>query len=82
MPDGLKNWFKENQMLMIGLIGQALIFGGYMVNLEGRVSTLETRGSPHLGIIDNRLTVLESKTESNKESIERLKDGYLKGVGK
>ena len=70
----LGGWFKENQVLMIGLIGQALIFGGYMVSLEGRVSTLEIRGSPHLSTIDNRLTVLESKTDSNRDRIDRLVD--------
>ena len=45
-----------------------------MVNLEARVSTLEVRGSPHLSTIDNRLTVLESKTDSNRDRIDRLVD--------
>ena len=75
----LTGWFKENQALAIALITQALIFGGYIVSLEGRTSILETRGSPHLGIIDNRLTVLESKTENNKESIDTIRDQLLKG---
>lgn len=74
----IKGWFRENQVLMIGLIGQALIFGGYMVSLEGRVSTLETRGSVHLVAIDNRLTVLEAKTENNRERIDRLVDKATK----
>jgi len=74
-----KSWIKENSTLVYFLIGQAiaLISGGawglsYMVNLENRVATLETRGSPHLGVIDNRLTVLESKTSDNKEAIDRI----------
>jgi hypothetical protein len=66
------SWFKENQVLIIGLIGQAIIAGIYMVNLEARVSTLEVRGSPHLSTIDNRLTVLESQTKENKERLERV----------
>ena len=68
------SWFKENQVLVIALIGQAVIAGIYMVNLEARVSTLEVRGSPHLGVIDNRLTVLESKTAANADRIDRLVD--------
>ena len=74
----LKGWFRENQALVLGLVVQAIVAGVYMVNLEARVSTLEVRGSPHLSTIDNRLTVLESKTDSNKESIERMKDEFLK----
>jgi hypothetical protein len=57
MTGAVTNWFKENQVLIIGLIGQAIVAGIYMVNLEARVSILEVRGSPHLQIIDNRLTV-------------------------
>ena len=62
----LKSWFKENQAVAIALITQALIFGGYIVSLEGRTSILETRGSPHLTVIDNRLAILESKTENTR----------------
>ena len=75
----LKSWVRENATLVYFLIAQALalISGGawglsYMVNLENRVATLETRGSPHLGVIDNRLTVLESQTRDNKEAIDRV----------
>ena len=77
----LTGWFKDNQPLAIALAAQAIVAGIYMVNLEARVSTLETRGSPHLGVIDNRLTVLESQTENNKESIDRIRDQYLKDKG-
>ena len=75
----LKSWVKENATLVYFLIAQAiaLISGGawalsYMVNLENRVATLEIRGSPHLGDINNRLTVLESKTSDNKEALDRI----------
>jgi hypothetical protein len=78
MTGQVTSWFKENQVLIIGLLGQAVIAGIYMVNLEARVATLEIRGSPHLQVIDNRLTVLESQTKSNAESIERIKDVMLK----
>jgi hypothetical protein len=70
----LTGWFKDNQALAIALITQALIFGGYIVSLEGRISTLEIRGSPHLTVIDTRLTSLEAKTTNNTERINRLVD--------
>jgi hypothetical protein len=67
-----KDWFKENSALIYFLIGQAIILGIYMVNLEARVSTLETRGSPHLAEINTRLTVLEGMTQNNKDSLARI----------
>ena len=69
-----KSWFKENQALVFGLIAQAIIAGIYMVNLEARVSTLEDRGSKHLEGINTRLTVTEKETETNKDSLARIKD--------
>jgi uncharacterized coiled-coil protein SlyX len=72
---------RNNATLVYFLIAQAIAIGGavlsmtaYMVRLETRVTTLETRGSPHLEKIDARLTVLESQTKSNKDSIERIVD--------
>jgi hypothetical protein len=49
-----------------------------MVRLETRVNTMETRGSPHLAVIDNRLTVLEKATENNKQSIDRVVEIMLR----
>jgi hypothetical protein len=75
----LKSWVKANATLVYFLIAQAIAIGAavlsmtaYMVRLETRVATLETRGSPHLAVIDNRLTVLESKTTDNKEAVDRI----------
>jgi hypothetical protein len=75
----LKSWMKDNATLVYFLIAQAIAIGAtvlsitaYMVRLETRVSTLEVRGSPHLAVIDNRLTVLESQTRDNKEAIDRI----------
>lgn len=59
-------------MLAIALIGQLIVGGIYLVNLEARVSTLETRGSPHLQEINTRLTVLEGLTQNNKDSLDRI----------
>jgi hypothetical protein len=83
----LKNWFQDNHALAIFLVAQALAIGAavlsitaYAVRLETRVNTLEVRGSPHLAVIDNRLTVLESLTRSNKESIDRLVEVMTKNL--
>jgi hypothetical protein len=74
MTNVVKGWLKENQVLVIALVGQAVILGIYMVNLEARVSTLEIRGSPHLATVDNRLTVLEATTAENKARLEKVTD--------
>jgi Tfp pilus assembly protein PilO len=78
-------WIKENQPLALFLIAQvvAVISAAaylltYMVQLENRVHTLETRGSPHLTVVDNRLTVLEKQTESNLARIDRVTEIMLR----
>ena len=78
MTDVIRSWYKDNQALVLFLAGQAILLGVYMVNLESRVSTLEVRGSPHLTVIDNRLTVLESEMDNAKDSIGRIKDKLTK----
>ena len=75
-----KGWFRDNQPLAIALAAQAIIAGIYMVNLENRMATLETRGSPHLAEINTRLTTLEKLTDANKESIDRIKDVLTKNL--
>jgi hypothetical protein len=74
----LANWWRDNQALAILLITQAIVGGVYLVNLEARVSTLETRGSPHLAEINTRLTVLEGATKKNENSIQRIVDVMTK----
>ena len=85
----IKSWFKDNATLVYFLIAQAIAIGAavlsitaYMVRLETRVVTLETRGSPHLTVIDNRLTVLESKTDQNKLTIEQMKEIMLRDLNR
>ena len=80
-----RSWLKENQTLVYFLIAQAIAAGtvlvsliAYSVRLEARVATLEVRGSPHLNVIENRLTLLESQMRSNKESVERIVDKLTK----
>ena len=81
MVQEAKSWIRDNSTLIYFLIAQAIFIGGlafsgygYMVRLESRVVTLETRGSPHLNVIDNRLTVLESTTKENKDRLEKVTD--------
>lgn len=85
MVETVKTWMKDNSTLFYFLIAQAIFVGGlafsgygYMVRLETRVATLETRGSPHLAEINTRLTVLEGKTETNHRSIDRITDVMTK----
>jgi hypothetical protein len=77
--NGAKTWFRENQTLVYFLIAQAIAAAtvlvsliAYSVRLETRVATLEIRGSPHLNEVGTRLTVLESQTKANKESVDRI----------
>jgi hypothetical protein len=85
----LKTWVRENATLVYFLIGQAvaLISGAawglqYMTTLENRLATLETRGSPHLNVIDVRLTTLEKVTESNKERLDHVIEIMTRELGK
>lgn len=74
MVETAKSWFKENQALVLALLAQLIVGGVYLVNLEARVATLETRGSPHLTEINTRLTTLEKVTESNSERLKSVTD--------
>ena len=85
MMTSVRSWFADNQALVYFLVAQGVAIGAavlsitaYMVKLETRVSTLEIRGSPHLVTVDSRLTVLESQTKANKESIDRIVDVMTK----
>lgn len=87
MMTSVKSWFHENHTLAYFLVAQGIAIGAavlsitaYMVRLETRVTTLEVRGSPHLQVIDNRLTVLESLTKDNKESLDRVIDIMTKNL--
>jgi hypothetical protein len=79
MVEQAKTWLKDNSTLVYFLLAQAVGIGAavlsmtaYMVKLEARVQTLETRGSPHLAVVDNRLTVLESTSNENKRRLDNV----------
>ncbi len=85
MVEQATSWVKQNATLVYFLVGQLLaIFAGlaYIVNwkadLEGRIHILEVRGSPHLAEINNRLTVTEKETDSNKARIDRIVEIMLR----
>jgi hypothetical protein len=82
MTGKVTSWLLENRTLLSVLVAQGLAILIYAVRLETRVTTLETRGSPHLERIDSRLTVLESLTRSNKESVDRIVDVMTRELGK
>jgi uncharacterized coiled-coil protein SlyX len=80
-----RSWLKENATLVYFLIAQAIAlislgaYGlSYMVKLEQRVVTLETRGSSHLAEINNRLTVTEKETDANRKSLDRIVEIMLR----
>jgi hypothetical protein len=87
MMTAVRTWLQDNQALVYFLVGQALAvlailirLVSYMVRLETRVNTLEVRGSPHLAEINNRLTVLESLTKDNKDTLDRVVDIMTKNL--
>jgi hypothetical protein len=71
MTTSALSWVKENYFLG-GLFVALFTVTAYVVKMETRIATLEIRGSPHLQVIDNRLTVLEAATKDNKASIDRI----------
>jgi uncharacterized coiled-coil protein SlyX len=82
----IKSWVSQNLTFVIaqGLVLIAAIGGliVYYVNMEARVTALETRGAAYtvnrLGKIDERLTVLEQIAVKNAASIERIVDKLTK----
>jgi uncharacterized coiled-coil protein SlyX len=81
-----RSWLKENstfliaQAIALGIAGASMV--AYSVRLESRINTLEIRGSPHLNVIDNRLTVLESRTQSNQSRIDHVVEIMTRELGK
>ena len=85
----LKAWVRQNSTLVSFLVVQAiaLISGGawalsYMVTLETRVMTMETRGAQYtvtrIAGLEQRITVIEQKLASNETIVRRLVDEFVK----
>jgi exopolysaccharide biosynthesis protein len=85
----LKSWMRENSALIYFLIAQFIAIGAgsasilaYMVKLETRVSTMETRGAEYtvarMDEMKRRITVLEQGIAQNEKSIDRIVDTMTK----
>ncbi len=86
MNDRIKSWLSEHQTtLIVFLLGQLLVIGAgaasgfaYMVKLETRVHTMETRGAEYtvLRMEEMKLSIakLQQDIAKNERSIERIVD--------
>ena len=86
MNERVKGWLSEHQSaLIIFLFGQILVFGAgaasgfaYMVKLETRVHTMETRGAEYtvLRMEEMKLSIakLQQSIDKNEARIERIVD--------
>ena len=76
MTGTIKSWFTEHYALVFFLIAQGAAILTYMVRLETRVSIMETRGAAYtverLNRIDEKITILETITQQNKASIDKV----------
>ena len=85
MVDSIKSWFSIVHVLWL-LVFAFVASIAYVVNwkadLESRVHILEERGSPHLAQINNRLTVLESTTQDNKNRLDNVISIMTRELGK
>jgi uncharacterized coiled-coil protein SlyX len=84
--DRVKGWLSEHQTaLVLFLFGQLLVMGAgaasgfaYMVKLETRVHTMETRGAEYtvLRMEEMKLSIakLQQEIAKNERSIERIVD--------
>ena len=86
MNDKVKSWLSEHQGTLIAfLLGQLLVLGAaaasgfaYMVKLETRVYTMETRGAEYTvaRMEEMKLNIarLEQQIDKNEDSIKRVVD--------
>jgi hypothetical protein len=84
--DKVRSWLSEHQAaLIIFLFGQLMVFGAgaasgfaYMVKLETRVHTMETRGAEYtvarMEEMKLKIARLEQLIEKNEDSIKRIVD--------
>jgi hypothetical protein len=83
MTDQLRNWWRDNNTLIVFLGAQALAIMtagasilAYAVKLETRVSIMETRGAEYtvarMEEMKLKINSLETKIDANNASIERI----------
>jgi len=89
----VRSWFRQNSTLIYFLIAQFIAIGAgaasvlaYMVKLETRVMTMETRGAEYtidrMNKFDQRVTVLETMIKKNETSIDRIVDVMTRELNK
>jgi tRNA A58 N-methylase Trm61 len=88
--DRIKSWLSEHQAtLVFFLFGQLMVFGAgaasafaYMVKLEGRVHTMETRGAEYtvarMEAMRLEIAKLQQDIDKNGKSIDRIVDVLTK----
>jgi len=93
MVGQMRSWFRDNHTLVMFLLAQAaaLAAGGasllaYMVKMETRVYTMETRGAEYtvarMEEMRQRITVLEQGQVKNSAQLERVVDILTGGLKK
>ena len=86
-----RSWFRENQTLVYFLVAQTVALGAaglsvtaYMVRLETRVHTMETRGAEYtvarIALLEQRITILEQSTKRHEAQILRVVDVLTKNL--
>jgi predicted RND superfamily exporter protein len=94
MNDKIKSWLSEHQTaLVIFLFGQLMVIGAgaasafaYMVKLETRVYTMETRGAEYtvarMEAMRLEIAKLQQDIAQNGDSIKRIVDVMTRELGK
>jgi len=94
MNDRIKSWLSEHQTTLLAfLLGQILVIGAaaasgfaYMVKLETRVHTMETRGAEYtvarMEEMKLKISRLEQQIETNEDSIKRIVEVMTRELGK
>lgn len=75
MSESLRSWWRANSTFILFLVTQAVGFIIWGVHLEGRVSTIEQRGSPQVDKLADRVSRVE---ERQANSVQLLKDNSVK----
>jgi hypothetical protein len=93
MVEQARSWIKQNSTLIYFLIAQFIAIGAfvasglaYMVKLETRVNTMETRGAHYtvarMDEMKLKINSLETQIEANENSIKRIVDVMTRELGK
>jgi tRNA A58 N-methylase Trm61 len=93
MVETVRSFLRDNSALAVFLGAQLLAAGAasatmlaYMVRLETRVSTMETRGAEYtvarMAEMQQRITVLEQNIKQNEFSINRIIAIMTRDLGK